>query len=823
MEYLVYDRRSHADVYVKWLDGRYTWVPRDDLPDDALTDLADHAKDRYEEYHRVRFGNVRELDVVTAYARALRPPRSRQHAVYPTTWTRRPGDAGFNAYVTPYLERLLTRETHGARCDGTVVPQPYQLTTAYLLHPKGPPIQRLLVAHRTGSGKTQTLLRILGNYFHDPRPKIIIVPTDALRQQLYATLLQDDNPYSAYVRRVGGSSSPMETLGMKGQLRRRGQQGYLAAPLRIYSYNQAGGSQLRAAKWMGATANPFDNKILLMDEAHNLIRPNPHRVKLATSRANLETLRHLLQACTGSVVACLTATPCVDEGRELLDIVKGPGPGTRTDEGFVSCFMGHDAAFPVVRPEGRLPTISRVVLPDRGSMLENFLAERPGTLGRRRHEYAAKKQDWHPAFLADLLARPHEVAPQVLRTAELIAAAPGKVLVITDAHHGFFPLEYLWRHRFGGHGTVKALLGRKTDRRSFDPAMIGVAPRLLRDQVLGPFDHPTNDDGGQIKALLLNAAEFSEGIDFKSVRRIILLDIAGSWGDLQQRVGRAIRTCSHARLPVSDREVEVHMVVSTLPPRGYVRTMRQRRAIVRDFADQRTEDEMVLATLEAQYTRIQGAVCRLAAVAVDRQALTGVGTMVDTCGGDTDQDRWRQHVRGCHRDQEWLQEKQRQERALLPVHSLGATLQDQHAAVVQSGLVTCLLQQPPVDDTVRAINCVDTASRSQCVTDCRNRLGYGVGGHHCRTQLATECPRNDASCVSRVTSQCRNTLGLCAARLHQPLAETTVVVPEAPPPISVVVETPESLQIEGQTYTYRGIEHGDWIRDTTGRVYKNKQ
>ena len=55
---------------------------------------------------------------------------------------------------------------------------------------------------------------------------------------------------------------------------------------------------------------------------------------------------------------------------------------------------------------------------------------------------------------------------------------------------------------------------------------MGRAASGITPAILSAFDADSNRDGAEIKALLLNADEFAEGVDFKSVRRVVLLDIA---------------------------------------------------------------------------------------------------------------------------------------------------------------------------------------------------------------------------------------------------------------------------------------------------------
>ena len=109
----------------------------------------------------------------------------------------------------------------------------------------------------------------------------------------------------------------------------------------------------------GQRCNPFSNKIVLMDEVHNLIAPsdeilrNPRRMQL------LRNLRQMLRTAENAVVIGFTATPLsdrADDARGLLDVVKGHRAKALSDEGFVSFYMDTPAScFPAVRPTRHRP------------------------------------------------------------------------------------------------------------------------------------------------------------------------------------------------------------------------------------------------------------------------------------------------------------------------------------------------------------------------------------------------------------------------------------------------------------------------------------
>ena len=74
----------------------------------------------------------------------------------------------------------------------------------------------------------------------------------------------------------------------------------------------------------------------------------------------------------------------------------------------------------------------------------------------------------------------------------------------------------------------------------------GAASRILRD-----FEN------GRIRVLFLSIAAASEGLDFKKVRRVILLEEQWNFGRVEQAVGRAVRRHSHAELDPAQRDVHV--------------------------------------------------------------------------------------------------------------------------------------------------------------------------------------------------------------------------------------------------------------------------
>ncbi len=67
-----------------------------------------------------------------------------------------------------------------------------------------------------------------------------------------------------------------------------------------------------------------------------------------------------------------------------------------------------------------------------------------------------------------------------------------------------------------------------------------------------------NTHGENVKVVIISVAG-SEGLDFKNIRQVHILEPWYNMNLLEQIIGRAIRNCSHKRLPFSRRNVELYL------------------------------------------------------------------------------------------------------------------------------------------------------------------------------------------------------------------------------------------------------------------------
>ena len=89
-----------------------------------------------------------------------------------------------------------------------------------------------------------------------------------------------------------------------------------------------------------------------------------------------------------------------------------------------------------------------------------------------------------------------------------------------------------------------------------------------REVIRQLFSSPENKDGKIIK-VIMGTAVISEGITFKNVRNVHLLEPSWNMSRMEQIIGRAVRNKSHDDLPPSERKVQIFKYMSTRPQGRY--------------------------------------------------------------------------------------------------------------------------------------------------------------------------------------------------------------------------------------------------------------
>lgn len=527
-----------------------------------------------------------------------------------------PGFPGFNSRATAVMNKA---SVGGNECqiwepnDDCPRSQPHQDIVAFLLHPRSP-VSRLLIDHPTGSGKTREMIRVLDNFFYDPRPKIPIFPKAVVCRNFYMELLRWPNRYRDYfccerpeaaqtacgeldwrtlrnhmwdmnrlpeatVRDLCRSFREvleMKSMFFRGLMRRSCREIFRMkhpgepmpfAPLRAISFASAGGSYSKifgnlprsAVMKIGyemLSGNVYTNKVILLDEAHNLVRTQTQY------SAQLHRLRTLLSTAHDLVVAGFTGTPILSEraeGQQLLSIFKGQGAHI-CDEGFLSSFTARPRPlFPVSLPRGlpdglftpqRLQQLVKTVELHGEALNVYDLKRQQGVSDARLRNYcnvSAYVSSFHEGksgTKARILANPEECCPKLYAVAHAVASSLEKTLVITARSSGYIAMLELLR---------------QVSENSSVP--FGVATL----EQLSDFNHVSNLRGETYRVLVADAAQCSEGVSFLAVRRVHLTDVPQLHSQFVQQCGRAVRMYGHRGLPDDEQQVLTQLHVATFP------------------------------------------------------------------------------------------------------------------------------------------------------------------------------------------------------------------------------------------------------------------
>eukprot|EP00442_Polarella_glacialis_P051519 CAMPEP_0115106350 /NCGR_PEP_ID=MMETSP0227-20121206/36604_1 /TAXON_ID=89957 /ORGANISM="Polarella glacialis, Strain CCMP 1383" /LENGTH=1183 /DNA_ID=CAMNT_0002503933 /DNA_START=91 /DNA_END=3640 /DNA_ORIENTATION=- len=538
---------------------------------------------------------------------------------YQGDWTGAPaiGSVGFNSFAAAAMRQAgVASKPLQASVDPSVpCPplQPHQEAALFLLHPRSP-VSRLLVDHPTGSGKTREMIDFLNNFFEDPRPKVPIFPKEPVCRNFYAELLRWPSKYRDYfcclrpgfALKASGVADwrekrchfwnlanlseediqglikeTREVLEMKGcffmgLMKESWQQDFEkrfpgeklpAAPLRALRYTSAGGSHAALREdglpfsalfklgFSREDSNVYSNKVVVMDEAHNLVR------SVTQYEVQLTRLRELLRGAKGTVLAGFTGTPILghaQEGRQLLDIIKGSGE--LGDEGFISSFpMRPQPLFPQSMPRGlpdavltaklRGQFVRKVLMT--GEALQKYdLKRSKGLPDRRLRNYCnlcvhfGSLHEGRNSSRHRVLGNFEGCAPKLFAMAKDIAGDTSKALVLVNRSSG-----------------LKALLAHLQELNESSSEPFGVATM----EELAAFNAPENLRGERYRVMVADASQCSEGVSFFAVRRVLLADVPAAPSGLVQSVGRAIRMYGHRGLEEEEKTVKTTLYVSELP------------------------------------------------------------------------------------------------------------------------------------------------------------------------------------------------------------------------------------------------------------------
>jgi hypothetical protein len=360
----------------------------------------------------------------------------------------------------------------------------------------------------------------------------------------------------------------------------------------------------------------LDGTIVVCDEAHNILYP-PSDLSVV-QRKLVATFRDRLHQARGGVAVLFTATPVLrhaTDGHAMIDLVKGHEyERTACNEGFISWYMDRPPTmFAQLQPDGvghdLRKAVVAVYIDSHPVFWQQYVRRRYGNPVQTRHKDVAKKKARdrqssrvtesgfnHPCVkennptkrpcLRTLGRYEHiacgrttdeamvtrqsasELAPKLEAIAQSVADHNLRTVILIHRENGCVALVQLLQQ----HGLAPIFL----DRVSGETANITRQRERENREAIQRFNNSVHPDINRV--LVAVAEEYSEGVSFLNVRRIILADLSPgmeqpNWASVKQRMGRALRACSHDSLPVPLRTMWISLFVAMHRQPQYTQTI----------------------------------------------------------------------------------------------------------------------------------------------------------------------------------------------------------------------------------------------------------
>ena len=511
------------------------------------------------------------------------------------------------------------------------------------------PTQNLLMAHGTGTGKTCTAIQIAEEYILRPefQDKKVLVLANPSVQENFKNQIFDisrvnvdkdgllmskqctGRRYLEILQRAQTQPLKWTDRASRDKLLRQSSrilnefydfQGYSKFGNVLETQKQEGGYN---DKWIHDT---FDNRLIIVDEAHNLRDTSETEVDAKIVSAALE---RIVKTAHGITLVLLTATPMFDTFEEILhyfnlfewnsrrqaptetmrakdfftvdgDFISGDARARfhRLCQMYVSYVRGDNPfTFPfrlpppknMIAPKNRTNDVFGKKIAKRLTYLEltqSIMSEfqesivsklTPSSLSEPRtvcvypqnknfNEVFAKDEGRY-RYVNEKFLAPSAVGIHSAKFATVmkcIQESKGIVFVYSNMvesgarlfgmcleEHGFKPafgddllVETSGEQQRGSRGTY-ALFTSESQASDIKKTLA-----TLRSQ---------DNKNGDIVRVVVASPKVSEGVDFRYVRQIHILDPWFNMSRIEQVIGRGMRTCSHSLLPMEEQNCTVYL------------------------------------------------------------------------------------------------------------------------------------------------------------------------------------------------------------------------------------------------------------------------
>ena len=533
--------------------------------------------------------------------------------------------------------------------------QPSQKFLRRVLSPDSP-TRNILMVHGTGQGKTCSAIQIAEEYilrpeFQDKRVFVLANPSiqENFKSQIFditrvqtdvdGVLLSKQCTGRRYLDMIQRSQSEPLRLTDKTQqskiMRMANRiisefyefQGYQGFAKVVTDKQQELKSQNEMDAWIHQT---FDNRLIIVDEAHNL----RETTESDSSKLVAIALERVLKTATGITLVLLTATPMYDQYDELLyyfnlflwndrridlkssirtsDIFTESGEFKEGGEerfrglcqDYVSFVKGEN---PFTFPFRLNPPDALIAPPDRttdifGNPIEqqrkylkltkSFLSPQQEKVvhgltvratsdphlicmfpENKSFRESFEKQESSYVYRSEQFLAPSKVALYSSKFGlimNILESSTGIVFVYSNLAESGAQLFSMCLEEHGYEPAIGSRLLKETSneisRGSKGKYVLFTSETSDSDinKALIRLKRPENVDGSDIRVVIASP-KVSEGVDFRYVRQIHVLDPWFNMSRIEQVLGRGMRTCSHSLLPFEEQNCTVYLHVCRYP------------------------------------------------------------------------------------------------------------------------------------------------------------------------------------------------------------------------------------------------------------------
>jgi len=552
------------------------------------------------------------------------------------------------------IENLQTLRTE--MCGATEFSlQPQQTFLRRVLSPDSP-TRDLLMVHGTGVGKTCSSIQIAEEYILRPEfqdKKVLIIAGPAVQSNFRTEIFDltrtklDEKSNMLSSKQCTGTrylemltrivSEPKQWTVPEVRLRLKTLADRMISEFYEFTGYNTFGTRIaeklndlplaEADAWIHET---FDNRLVIVDEAHNLREGGDLEVEKSVSAG----MEKLVKTANGLVLVLLTATPMYDSYEEIVyymnlfgwndrtlshakklkaidyfaangtvkpakesefrewcqryvSFVKGENPFTfpfrlpppkEAPDDRMS-FIGKNRSIPDADRMKYLSVVASTVQGEQGTALgeeagdEKDEEKRQAMMmptvsvlpGNKRFREVFKNAGDQYEYTGEPFLTPETLpnyAAKFVTVIKAIESGVGVAMVYSNyvergaklfamalEEHGYMPAA----------GAPPLLVGRKGTKGTYimltseiTTSQIGTLLSLARDR--------KNMDGSLVR-VIITTPKISEGVNFRFVRQVHILDPWWNMSRIEQVIGRGLRTCSHSMLPFEHQNCTVYLHV----------------------------------------------------------------------------------------------------------------------------------------------------------------------------------------------------------------------------------------------------------------------